>query len=74
MTQSTWTTGRNRLYEEVIQRENSQGWKYKYLIFLDGDVQIGVAGEPIGVSPWRKFENFLIEYEPGCLILTLVIM
>lgn len=62
---STWTTGRNRLYEEVLTREEKQGWKYKYLIFIDYDVQIGVAGSPIGVSPWRKFENFLLEYEPG---------
>jgi hypothetical protein len=36
---TTWTTGRNLLYERAIDEERQQGWRWAYFNFGDGDIQ-----------------------------------
>lgn len=37
---STWTNGRNQLYEKALKIQQKQGWRYEYLIFTDDDIQL----------------------------------
>ena len=37
---TTWTTGRNMLYERALIEEKRQGWRWAYYIFGDGDIQV----------------------------------
>lgn len=55
---STWTQGRNLLYHYAKRLEESKNVLFKYWIFLDEDVKLNV-------EQLRKFENFLLEYEPA---------
>ena len=56
---TTWTTGRNVLYEEAMKRDT----RYLYYIFMDDDIQL-VDSTGMYPNPWRGFENFLIDVEP----------
>jgi len=58
---TSWASGRNELFYEVIRRENEQGWQYKYIIFVDGDLFLSCKIQ----NCWRLLENFLLEYEPA---------
>jgi len=64
---SSWAQGRNRLYREALEKEKRQGWRYLYYIFFDGDVRMGPVNPwwNTTVSGWRKFEEFLLNYEPA---------
>lgn len=58
---STWTEGRNRLYQETLDKD------YLYYIFMDEDVYLkttDVCKKP-DKNPWRIFEEYLLEYEPA---------
>eukprot|EP01102_Stenamoeba_stenopodia_P011870 TRINITY_DN3677_c0_g1_i1.p1 TRINITY_DN3677_c0_g1~~TRINITY_DN3677_c0_g1_i1.p1 ORF type:complete len:784 (-),score=148.31 TRINITY_DN3677_c0_g1_i1:105-2456(-) len=37
---STWTEGRNRLYQEALEVEKYRGYKYRFMVFTDDDFQI----------------------------------
>jgi len=58
---STWTEGRNRLYQETLGKD------YLYYIFLDGDAYLKTTElcKTPQNNPWRLFEEYLIEYEPA---------
>jgi len=62
--ESTWTTGRNLLYFVAIERIRH----YHYYIFLDDDVDLGFnwfsPQEIKGLTPFRAFEQWLLEDEP----------
>jgi len=67
---STWTTGRNKLHQLALEKEQKQGWKYLYWIFLDYDVDLFVRehrypNSNTWIEPWRLFESYLLEYEPA---------
>ena len=57
---TTWTTGRNVLYEEAMKSDT----QYLYYIFMDDDIQL-VDSTGMYPNPWRGFENFLIDVEPA---------
>ena len=57
---TTFTTGRNVLYEEAMKRDT----RYLYYIFMDDDIQL-VDSTGTYPNPWRGFENFLIDVEPA---------
>ena len=54
---STWTTGRNRLREYILNMKQ----KYDYYIFLDEDVVFNDYSQEDG---FNKFEELLIKYNP----------
>eukprot|EP00854_Cymbomonas_tetramitiformis_P001901 gene1901-2584_t len=56
---TTWTTGRNLLLQEIKQHELRQGWKYKYVTLMDHDIIFTTK------SPLSKFERVLQNYEPA---------
>ncbi|OGK32270.1 hypothetical protein A3F57_03775 [Candidatus Roizmanbacteria bacterium RIFCSPHIGHO2_12_FULL_36_11] len=58
---STWTEGRNRLYQEVFLTN------YLYYIFLDGDVDLRVAHphKKTNKNPWRVLESYLLKFLPA---------
>ena len=59
-TSTTWTTGRNLLFETAMKRNKT----YLYYVFMDDDIELGDPRRlPIG--PWRRFENSLRSYEPA---------
>ena len=62
---TTWTTGRNILYETAMKRQNA----YLYYIFMDDDVSVIDSKE--GVLAWRKFEEFLTSVQPAVAALDL---
>ena len=51
---STWTTGRNRLLAEALQRVDN----YEYFVFLDNDVSF-IEGD------WRVFERSVLALRPA---------
>lgn len=53
---STWTEGRNRLYEEAVKDSS-----YLYYIFLDDDVTFAKGS-------WREFEAALLKYQPAVAV------
>lgn len=53
---STWTEGRNRLYEEAVKDPS-----YLYYIFLDDDVTFKKGN-------WRDFEDALLKYQPAIAV------
>ena len=58
---TTWTTGRNLLYETIISRERD----YLYYTFLDDDAVLRFRnGSQREESPWREYEKNLLEVEP----------
>ena len=61
---TTWTTGRNYLYEQAMERST----KYHYYIFMDDDIKLRLNANSKNmtrtVGPWRSFEKFLIAYRP----------
>ena len=59
-TSSTWTTGRNLLFEAAMQRKKT----YLYYVFMDDDFAMGDPRQfPVG--PWRRFEDSLRSLEPA---------
>lgn len=54
---STWTTGRNKLREHILNLKK----KYDYYIFLDEDVVFNGYSQEDG---FNKFEELLIKYKP----------
>ena len=57
---TTWTTGRNLLFETAMERNKT----YLYYVFMDDDITLEDPRRlPIG--PWRRFENSLRSYEPA---------
>ena len=52
------------LNEFTMYREQKQGWRYEYLIFFDADVAI-LDTNSQNIDPWKKFEQFLVEYQPA---------
>ena len=54
---STWTTGRNRLREHILNLKQ----KYDYYIFLDNDVVFSEFSQEDG---FNKFEELLVKYKP----------
>ena len=61
-TTTTWTTGRNVLFESAMNRNRT----YLYYIFLDDDViLLNAARGTTLVNPWRRFERFLRSVEPA---------
>ena len=63
--ESTWTTGRNLLYFVAIERIRH----YHYYIFLDDDIDLGFnsfSSEEIKrLTPFRAFEQWLLDDEPA---------
>ena len=63
--ESTWTSGRNILY--FVARERKPG--YHYYIFLDDDLDLEfnlyAPQEMKILTPFRAFEQWLLEYEPA---------
>lgn len=64
---SSWTQGRNRLLKEA------HGRGYLYVVFADDDIvitltELGSSVCGADASPWRVFEEFLLDREPaiGC--------
>ncbi len=53
---SSWTEGRNRLYEESVKNPS-----YLYYIFLDDDVEFSKGS-------WRDFEDELLKYNPAIAV------
>ena len=60
---STWTTGRNMLYEASKKKKRN----YLYYFIMDDDVVLKSKTNKPG-NPWRKFENFLERIEPAVAI------
>ena len=59
---TTWTTGRNLLYEAAMKRSE----KYLYYIFMDDDIVLQSNKIMTNISdPWRQFEDFLKRIEPA---------
>ena len=56
---TTWTTGRNMLYNSVMKRQE----KYLYYIFIDDDVILKMKKNDTS-NPWRVFEDSLIRLQP----------
>ncbi len=56
---TTWTTGRNLLYEAAMRRSQ----KYLYYIFMDDDIVLQTTVR--NQNPWREFEDFLGRIEPA---------
>ena len=61
---TTWTTGRNLLFEIAMQRRGT----YLYYIFIDDDIVL-VAKQNKNINPWRKFEDSLERIEPAVGVL-----
>ena len=64
-TSTTWTTGRNLLFETAMKRNTA----YLYYIFMDDDVT--VVDLATNAIAWRKFEKFLRFVEPAVVGLDL---
>ena len=62
---TTWTTGRNLLFEIAMQR---RVLTYLYYIFIDDDIVL-VAKRNKNINPWRKFEDSLERIEPAVGVL-----
>ena len=60
---STWTQGRNRLYELALRQELLRGAEYKYFIFADDDVQL--IGKGDFENPVDEFYQFLLHTQPA---------
>ena len=60
---TTWTTGRNLLYELVMRRDET----YHYYVFMDDDIElINVTDKNNKTqNPWRAFESSLKSIEPA---------
>jgi len=70
---STWTQGRNRLYQEALRLQKN----YLYYIFMDEDVYLRttkyfkVSWNSLwhlwvsSANPWRIFEDYLRRYRPA---------
>lgn len=41
---TTWTTGRNALYQEASRIQRQQGWSHEYLVFADEDTGLRTEG------------------------------
>eukprot|EP00731_Ephydatia_muelleri_P022279 Em0014g870a len=55
---TTWTTGRNVLFEAAINRNKT----YLYYVFMDDDITLGDTSH---ANPWRKYESFLRTVQPA---------
>ena len=64
---TTWTTGRNLLYEVAMLRKET----YLYYIFLDDDIVLFGIQETT-LNPWRKLEDSLRKMEPAVAALLFV--
>ena len=64
---TTWTTGRNQLYEVAMLRRET----YLYYIFLDDDIVLFGIQETT-LNPWRKLEDSLRKMEPAVAALLTV--
>ena len=63
---TTWTTGRNLLYELAMKRNEI----YHYYIFIDDDLELYIIKEENKTqNPWRAFESSLKTVEPAVGIL-----
>ena len=59
---TTWTTGRNLLYELAMERDET----YHYYIFIDDDIKLYITNENNKThNPWRAFESSLKSIEPA---------
>ena len=59
---TTWTTGRNLLYEAAMKRSE----KYLYYILMDDDIDLQSKKKMTNITdPWRQFEDFLRRIEPA---------
>ena len=59
---TTWTTGRNLLYELAMKKNE----RYHYYIFIDDDIELHITKEENkGQNPWRAFESSLKSVEPA---------
>ena len=59
---TTWTTGRNLLYELAMKRNKI----YHYYIFMDDDIELYIIKEENKTqNPWRAFESSLKSIEPA---------
>jgi len=57
---STWTEGRNRLYQQIVKTN------YIYYIFLDGDIELHASSHTnVRGNPWRLFEKLLMQFLPA---------
>ena len=63
-TSTTWTTGRNLLFETAMKRNTT----YLYYIFMDDDVMVV---DNNNAEAWRRFEGFLQSVEPAVVGLDL---
>ena len=60
---TTWTTGRNLLYETIISRERD----YLYYTFLDDDIVLRFRDanrHHVKENPWREYERSLLKVKP----------
>jgi hypothetical protein len=69
----SWSDTRNRLLAAALEREERQRWRYRYYVFLDGDVALQSpllnrnddSNERNDVSELRLLEYGLLQYEPA---------
>merc|ERR1711918_159457 len=60
---TTWTTGRNHLYEQALRLSRQHGWKSEYLIFADDDSPIIAVKS--GVDPYSLLHAALRNVRPA---------
>ena len=58
---STWSTGRNLLYETANARDK----RFLYYIFMDDDIELEAKDKMVIANPWRVFEQSLLLYQPA---------
>jgi len=62
--QSTWTQGRNRLYELALRQERLRGKEYDYMIFADDDIELTSKAKNV-TNPIDEWYSFLRETQPA---------
>ena len=64
---TTWTVGRNLLYEAAKERKE----KYMYYIFMDDDLELKSMIKNSAHNPWRMYEKSLKTFQPAVVIIPL---
>ena len=65
---TTWTVGRNLLYEAAKERKD----KYIHYIFMDDDVKLISLKWFDTQNPWRMYEKSLKTFQPAVVVVQLI--
>jgi hypothetical protein len=60
---STWTMGRNRLYQLGLRQEQLRGEEYDYFIFADDDIEL--TSKANITNPIDEWYSFLHQTQPA---------